>query len=244
MVTAPLGSHRALSSLPRAARPGKFERRGESSRTASLHRLDALPPPSPPRELVLTVSWAPCRASKGLADLSEAAGQRSWSDTATSARPGTRNVAGYCSHWLTCRAQVHDRHPRLICTADMQAPSPPLSNRQKKKRRHILERDDRKRRRRDGQQKIRAENNLVETEAHFWYVQPACPPRDRASLVGKDREEATKRVLHRIQHTKAITNVAILNPNYKEGTETPRYAAIRLSEVISEEDQARLSKLI
>jgi hypothetical protein len=36
----------------------------------------------------------------------------------------------------------------------------------------------------------------------------------------------------------------ILNPNYKEGGETPRYAAIRLSKVISEEDQARLSKLI
>jgi hypothetical protein len=84
----------------------------------------------------------------------------------------------------------------------------------------------------------------VETEAHFWYVQPACPPRDKAKLAGKDREEATKRVLHRIRHTKAITNVAILNPNYKEGTETLRYAAIRLSEVIGEEDRARLSKLI
>ena len=84
----------------------------------------------------------------------------------------------------------------------------------------------------------------METKAHFWYVQPACPPRGKVRLAGKDREEATKRVLHRIRHTKAITNVAILNPNYKEGAETPRYAAIRLSEVIGEEDQAQLSKLI
>jgi hypothetical protein len=84
----------------------------------------------------------------------------------------------------------------------------------------------------------------VETEAHFWYIQPACPPRDNARFAGRDHEEATKRVLHRTQHTKAITNVAILNPNHKEGAETPRYAAIRLSEVIGEEDQARLSKLI
>ena len=84
----------------------------------------------------------------------------------------------------------------------------------------------------------------METDTHFWYIQPACSPRDKAKLAGKDREEATKRVLHRIRHTKAITNVAILNPNYKEGAETPRYAAIRLSEVISEEDQARLSELI
>jgi hypothetical protein len=38
--------------------------------------------------------------------------------------------------------------------------------------------------------------------------------------------------------------VAILNPNYEEGAETPRDAAIRLSEVIGEEDQARLSRLI
>ena len=99
----------------------------------------------------------------------------------------------------------------------MQAPSPPISNRQKKKRKHVLERDDRKRRLGDGQQKIRAENNLVETEAHFWYIQPACSPRDNAKLAGKDCKEATKRVLHRIRHTKAITNVAILNPNHKEG---------------------------
>ncbi|KAF2818304.1 hypothetical protein CC86DRAFT_414067 [Ophiobolus disseminans] len=166
-----------------------------------------------------------------------------------------RDRPGLLGYIASKELRTHDRRLWLVYNAGMQASSPPVnepaaessppsSNRQEKKRKHVLERDDRKRRRGDGQQKIRAENNLVETKAHFWYVQPACPPRGKARLAGKDREEVTKRVLHRIRHTKAISNVAILNPNHKEGAETPRYAAIRLSEVIGEEDQARLSKLI
>ncbi|KAF2820925.1 hypothetical protein CC86DRAFT_113228 [Ophiobolus disseminans] len=73
------------------------------------------------------------------------------------------------------------------------------------------------------------------------------PPTAEDTRLPKDkgiRAAVAARVLTTIPHTGAVSHAAIPNPNYKDGADIPRFAAVRFASCVAEEEQGELISLV
>ncbi|KAF2024095.1 hypothetical protein EK21DRAFT_118108 [Setomelanomma holmii] len=84
----------------------------------------------------------------------------------------------------------------------------------------------------------------VSAEPRLHLVESRHGPRQRPQAPKSEWPALMQRDLDTIRHTASITHAAIPNPNYADGADIPRYAAIRFADCVSAEQGQALLALV